>query len=306
MVDGWGKVAEICFKAEAMLGSNTSLYRRRSWPEDMPETSPDVKTAVSNWKKKYAGDDVVVRQIMRRVELLVPQFRMSRFVGAGSYGIVFECFDISSPSRIHVCKVVPIMPNIKFPLYDEIAMQKRVAELGMAPQVIDVGNVSASNDAYTARILTDIKSDVILNTVCIVMEKCVKNLSQVISEKMYKTGAIPDLLGRAKGRFVHGDLKCNNVCEAENGLLVFIDFGRGFMCDGLPEDLISEGHLLDVVGLLHSVQRHARSVSGGALNDIQTYLETLLCDCVPDANSLRARRRSLFGAVTECRKRLLK
>jgi hypothetical protein len=305
MTAGWDKIAEICFKAESMLASDAKLYRGRGWPEDMPETSPEVRSAVKNWKTKYAGKDV--RQIMRRVELLVPQFRMTSFIGSGSYGIVFECFDISSPSKVHVCKVVPIMPNIKFPLLDEIDMQKRVAKLGMAPRIIHVGNMSASSDAYTARILTHIKGDVELNTVCIVMEKCAKSLSQVISDKSYKMGSLSDLLARAKGVFVHGDLKCNNVCEAENGLLVFIDFGRGFMCEGLPADLISEGHLLDAVSLFHSIQRHARSVSEGALEDILMYLQTLMCQPdLPDQNALRHRRKSLFRAVTESRKRLVK
>jgi hypothetical protein len=94
MTAGWDKIAEICFKAESMLASDAKLYRGRGWPEDMPETSPEVRSAVKNWKTKYAGKDV--RQIMRRVELLVPQFRMTSFIGSGSYGIVFECFDISA------------------------------------------------------------------------------------------------------------------------------------------------------------------------------------------------------------------
>jgi tRNA A-37 threonylcarbamoyl transferase component Bud32 len=148
----------------------------------------------------------------------------------------------------------------------------------------------------------DHADNVDLNTVCIVMERCAMSLARVISEQSYVRGSLPELLRQSRGRFVHGDLKCNNVCVNEKGLLVFIDFGRGFMCDGLEDDLKVEGHLLDAVGLLQSIERHTKTVSDIALSDIKMYIKTIGCENIPNPNDMRSRRRALFRAVTEFRK----
>jgi hypothetical protein len=308
MQSGFDKLAEISFKASTMLTSDPNLYRFRRWPCDMPETSNDVKEKVTAWKKNEQNIDVAnISEMKKRLKFAMPNFKVTKYINSGSYGVVFECFEIADPKKSLVCKIIPIMPNIKFPLIDEINLQRKVSDLGLAPRIIDVSNISAASDAHSCRILMDPMDDVKMNTCIVVMQKCKCSLGDVIRNGRYKSGTIQRLLHKSKNLLVHGDLKCNNTCVTEDDNLVFIDFGRGFLCEGLPEKLSKDGHFLDAMSLLLSVRRHCTRPEGcSALMDIEQYVEKLDMDSNINQKDVNRMRKDLFNAVVKNQSAVIK
>ena len=282
MQDGLEKAGEITFKAQTMLQSNPELFRNRRWPQSMPETSQEIRDAVKKWSREA-----------RKIQ--IPGVVLLDFIGAGSYGICFSCINVDTPRKPMLCKIIPIMPNIKFKLADEINLQKQIAREKLAPPIYRVCNKSAANDAYCAKITQDVRDDVNINTVVIIMEKCKESLITTIKAGRYVPGSISDLLHASRKLFVHGDLKSNNICTDSSGKLVYIDFGRSYLCKGLPPKITEEGHLLDAAALLNSIKRHS---NGGALEELTRYISTLDCKGILTDDTIKKRRKLNLAFVT--------